>query len=200
LQILLDKLFREQGSQLQSRHELGMMITEHLGNNTSELDNDEVEIIRGALQLSEKHVRDIMTNIDEVFWLTPDTKMNGAKIDEIKANGWSRIPVLNRQKTTCFGVLLMKDLVDINFDQETLRTDDLPLYPTQIVGSMTALDTLFRKFIIGGVHLIPVERDDQIIGIATIEDLLEEIVGHEIEDETDRHKRRMRKAKLKSTK
>jgi metal transporter CNNM len=200
LQILLDKLFREQGSQLQSRHELGMMITEHLGNTTSELDNDEVEIIRGALQLSEKHVRDIMTNIDEVFWLTPDTKMNGAKIDEIKANGWSRIPVLNRQKTTCFGVLLMKDLVDINFDQETLRTDDLPLYPTQIVGSMTALDTLFRKFIIGGVHLIPVERDDQIIGIATIEDLLEEIVGHEIEDETDRHKRRIRKAKLKSTK
>lgn len=198
LQLLLDKLFHEQGSQLQSRHELGMMISEHLGNNTSELDNDEVEIIRGALQLSEKHVRDIMTPIDDVFWLTPDTKMNGAKIDEIKVNGWSRIPVLNRQRSTCFGVLLMKDLVDINFDQEALRTDDLPLYPTQIVGSMTALDTLFRKFIIGGVHLIPIERDDKIIGIVTIEDLLEEIVGHEIEDETDRTKRRRLRAKVKS--
>ncbi len=191
LQLLLDKLFSEQKTPLQSRHELGMMITEHLGNTGSELDNDEVEIIRGALQLSEKHVRDIMTPIENVFWLTPDTIMNGAKIDEIKANGWSRIPVLNRQQSTCFGVLLMKDLVDINFDEEHLRVDDLPLYPTQIVGSMTALDTLFRKFIFGGVHLIPIERDDRIVGIATIEDLLEEIVGHEIEDETDRHKRRL---------
>lgn len=192
LQLLLDKLFSEEKTPLQSRHELGIMISEHLGNTGSELDNDEVEIIRGALQLSEKHVRDIMTPIDQVFWLTPDTIMNGAKIDEIKANGWSRLPVLNRQQSTCFGVLLMKDLVDINFDEERLRADDLPLYPTQIVGSMTALDTLFRKFIFGGVHLIPVERDDRIVGIVTIEDLLEEIVGHEIEDETDRRKRRLR--------
>jgi len=192
LQLLLDKLFSEEKTPLQSRRELGIMISEHLGNTGSELDNDEVEIIRGALQLSEKHVRDIMTPIDEVFWLTPDTIMNGAKIDEIKANGWSRLPVLNRQRTTCFGVLLMKDLVDINFDEERLRADDLPLYPTQIVGSMTALDTLFRKFIFGGVHLIPIERDDRIVGIVTIEDLLEEIVGHEIEDETDRHKRHLK--------
>jgi len=192
LQLLLDKLFSEEKTPLQSRHELGIMISEHLGNTGSELDNDEVEIIRGALQLSEKHVRDIMTPIDQVFWLTPDTVMNGAKIDEIKANGWSRLPVLNRQRTTCFGVLLMKDLVDVNFDEERLRADDLPLYPTQIVGSMTALDTLFRKFIFGGVHLIPIERDDRIVGIVTIEDLLEEIVGHEIEDETDRHKRRLK--------
>jgi CBS domain containing-hemolysin-like protein len=59
----------------------------------------------------------------------------------------------------------------------------------QLVGSMTALDTLFRKFIGGGAHLIPVEKDDRIVGIVTIEDLLEEIVGHEIEDETDRKKR-----------
>ncbi len=199
LQLLLDHLFSEQKTELQSRHELGMMISEHLGNTGSELDSDEVEIIRGALQLSEKRVRDIMTGLHNVYWLTPDTKMNSAKIDEIKANGWSRIPVLNRQRTTCFGLLLMKDLVDINFGQKMMRVDDLPLYPTQVVGSMTALDTLFRKFIVGGVHLIPVERDDQIIGIATIEDLLEEIVGHEIEDETDRHKRGRRAQRQTST-
>jgi metal transporter CNNM len=195
LQLLLDKLFQQETTALQSRHELGIMISEHLGNNESELDNDEVEIIRGALQLSEKRVRDILRPLDEVYWLTPDTVLSPAKIDEIKANGWSRIPIFNRRRTTCFGVLLMKDLVDINFDEERLRADDLPLYPTHIVGSMTALDTLFRKFISGGAHLIPIERDDVIIGIATIEDLLEEIVGHEIEDETDRSKNRLTSTK-----
>ncbi len=190
LQLLLDKLFSAEASKLHSRRELGMIITEHLGNTGSELDPGEVEIIRGALQLSEKRARDIMTDIQKVYWLTPDTKIDAAKIDEIKTNGWSRIPIFNRQCTTCYGVLLMKDLVDINFDAEILRVGDLPLYTTQVVGSMTALDTIFRKFIIGGVHLMPIERDDKIIGIATIEDVLEEIVGHEIEDETDRHKRR----------
>lgn len=189
LQLLLDNLFGRQKSTLHTRHELGVMITEHLGHAESELDEDEVEIIRGALQLSEKRARDITTPMRKVFWLTPDTIIDGTQIDEIKARGWSRIPVLNKHRTTCYGILLMKDLVDINFDKNPVHVRDLPLYPTQVVGSMTALDTLFRKFITGGTHLIPVERDDKIIGIVTIEDLLEEIVGHEIEDETDRARR-----------
>jgi metal transporter CNNM len=191
LQLLLDRLFGKERSQLQSRHELGIMITEHLGRQESELDEDEVEIIRGALQLSEKRVRDIMLPIDKVFWLTPDTKLTQKKIDEIKSVGRSRIPVFNRRLTQCYGVLLMKELVDLDFDETEYRIDDLTLHPTQMVGSMTALDTMFRKFIGAKSHLIPVERDDEIVGIVTIEDLIEEIVGHEIEDETD-HAQKLR--------
>jgi metal transporter CNNM len=194
LQLLLDALFGEtESARLQTRRELGMMITEHLGDTESELDDDEIEIIRGALQLSEKRVRDIMTPLRGVYWMTPADHIDAKKIDEIKERGWSRIPILNKQHTACYGLLLMKDLVDINFDHEAVPVQDLPLYPVQLVGSMTALDTLFRKFITGGAHLIPVERDDRIVGIVTIEDLLEEIVGHEIEDETDRSRRKKAK-------
>ena len=189
LMLLLDKLFPRQRAKLQSRHELGLLITEHLTDESSELDEDEVEIMRGALSLSEKRVRDIMTDIRHTYWLPPDTLLDDAKIDEIKAQGFSRIPIFNQALTKCYGVLLMKDLVDIDFDDHTYRLDDMTLYPAQLVGSMTALDTMFRKFISAGTHLIPVEKDDHIIGIATIEDLLEEIVGHEIEDETDRQRR-----------
>jgi metal transporter CNNM len=53
---------------------------------------------------------------------------------------------------------------------------------------MTALDTLLRRFISTGAHPLPAEKDSRIVGIVTIEDVIEEIVGHEIEDETDRRK------------
>lgn len=192
LQLLLDKLFGKETYHLQSRRELGILISEHINSSESELDDDEVEIMRGALQLSEKRVRDIATDIRKVYWLTPETLIDADKIDEIKERGWSRIPVLNKQRTSCSGILLMKDLIDIDFDEQARRVEELPIYPTQVVGSMTALDTLFRKFINGGTHLFPVERDDKITGIVTIEDLLEEIVGHEIEDESDHVRRKAR--------
>jgi metal transporter CNNM len=190
LQLLLDQLFPHEHARLQSRRELGLMIAEHLGTKESELDEDEVEIIRGALQLSEKRVRDIMTDIRHTYWLTRDTDLDDAKIDELKVQGFSRIPIFNSQLTKCYGLLLMKDLVDVDFDDNAYQVDDMSLYPVQLVGSMTALDTMFRKFISAGTHLIPIEREDKIIGIVTIEDLIEEILGHEIEDETDRQKNR----------
>jgi metal transporter CNNM len=190
LQLLLDKLLGKELYPIQSRHELGILLGEHLKNEQSELDEDEVEIMQGALTLSEKRVRDIMTKIRNVYWLTPETIINADVIDEIKLKGFSRIPIFDTNLTRSNGVLLMKDLVDIDFDEIPQKLQDLPLYSSQIVGSMTALDTLFRKFIVSGTHLLPVERDDHIVGIVTIEDLLEEIVGHEIEDETDRLKQR----------
>ncbi len=197
LQLLLDNLFGQESHRLQSRSELGLVIAEHALSSDSELDDDEIEIMRGALNLSEKRVRDIMTAERSIYWLTPDTIIDDRRIDEIKEKGFSRIPIFNRQMTTCFGVMLMKDLVDINFDDQAQPVQDLPLYPAQVVGSMTALDTLFRRFINGGTHLIPVEQGDQIVGIVTIEDLLEEIVGHEIEDETDRTRRSNKKHRIR---
>ncbi len=196
LQLLLDRMFKHTSHNLHTRHELGLLVSEHLGAKNSELDEDEVEIIRGALQLSEKHVGSIITPIEKVYALEPQTIIDGTRIDDIKRNGHSRIPVFNAAKTICFGVLLIKELVDVDFDENPPRVDDLNLYPTQTVGAGTALDTMFRKFISAQTHLIPVEKDDVIIGIVTIEDLVEEIVGHEIEDESDRAKalaRRLRK-------
>lgn len=189
LQLLLDQLFSEQKAQLQTRRELGMIITEHLGRIESELDNDEIEIIRGALQLSEKHVSHIMLPIADVFWLTPDTTLTPARVIEIEQNGRSRIPILNETATQCYGLLLMKELVNVDFNTTLYKIADLPLHPVQLVGSRTALDTMLRKFIASSTHLVPVERRGKIVGIVTIEDLIEEIVGREIEDESDRRRK-----------
>ncbi len=187
LQVLLDKTLPAtlNVSPLQSRHELSMLMSEHLNDDSSELDDDEVEIMKGALLLSEKKVKDIMTSIKDTFFLDPSTKLNDEIIQQIKIMGYSRIPIINKQKNHCHGILIMKTLIDIDFDENELSIMELPLYPVKTVGSQTALDTLFRKFISQGTHLMPVEKEDRLIGIVTIEDLIEEIIGHEIEDESD---------------
>lgn len=186
LELLLDKILGHEINSLHSRLELGVMIDEHLEFTDSELDEDEVEIMRGALSLSEKRVRDIMTPIKRVYALQPSEVIDGNKIDEIKARSFSRMPVIDTAKKRCHGVLLMKDLVDMDFDESPQKVMDFKLYPTKAVGSMTALDTLFRKFIGNRTHLMPVEKRGKIVGVVTIEDLLEEIIGHEIIDEHDR--------------
>jgi len=185
LQLLLDKLFGRATSKLHSRRELGMIIADHVETSKSELDEDEVEIMRGALALSEKRVSDITTDIVNVYWLTPDTIIDAAQIDEIKEENWSRIPIFDTKLRKAYGTLLMKDLVDIDFDEQSYKVSELPLRRTEMVGSKTALDTMFRKFIAAKSHLMPVEKNGEIVGIVTIEDLIEEIIGHEIEDESD---------------
>lgn len=186
LQLILDRIVgRQDGKKLHSRHELGLLIGDHMGDSKSDLDEDEVEIIQGALQLSEKQVSEIMTSIHRVYWLTRETVVDNIKIDEIKIANWSRIPIFNQKLTTCYGILRMKDLVDIDFDEKSYKVSELKLHPTKMVGSRTALDTMFRKFIGARTHLMPVEKNDKIVGIITIEDLIEEIIGHEIIDESD---------------
>lgn len=185
-QLLLDKLFHRQAARLHSRRELGFIFTEHVANSGSELDGDEVEIIQNTLQLSEKRVAQIMTPIRQVFWL-PDTAMiTQNMLAIIIERNYSRIPVFNKSLTQCLGILLMKDLLAIEPSSLPTPVRKLPLYSTKLLGSRTVLDTLFRKFIAAKTHMMPVEKDDEIIGVVTIEDLLEEIIGHEIEDESDR--------------
>jgi metal transporter CNNM len=191
LELLLDKALGGEIQTLMSRSELGVLIAEHTKTNASELDDNEVEIMMGALKLSEKQVKSIMTPIEKTYWFTHNTKLTPKKIDEIKEKGYSRIPVFSKSLSTFYGTILMKDLVDINFDDNSISVSDLYLHAGDTVGSLVALDTLFRKFINTGNHLMPVERNDQIIGIVTIEDLLEEILQQEIVDETDRIRNRI---------
>jgi metal transporter CNNM len=183
----MDKLFgKDEKHRLHSRRELGMIIGEHLGEETaSELDEDEVEIIRGALQLSEKQVDSITTPIDEVYYLLVDDVIDDQKIEEITQKNRSRIPIFNAEKTICYGIVTMKEMVNVDFDEKPMPVSKMQLFPVKSVGSRTALDTLLRKFISAKTHMIPVEKNDEIIGIVTLEDLFEEIIGHELRDEAD---------------
>ena len=77
-------------------------------------------------------------------------------------------------------------MVDIDFDENPVPVMNFRLHKTRAIGSRTALDTMFHKLSVVRSHLVPVEQNDKIVGIITVEDLIEEIIGHEIQDETDR--------------
>lgn len=184
LQLLLDGLVGKSGVVLHTRHELGLIISEHTGPG-SELDEDEVEIVKHALLLSEKKVREIMTPVQHVYHLHDQSVIDPRAVDELKDQNWSRIPIFSQDGRSCKSFIMLKDLVDIDFDERSWPVAELPQHKAVTIGSMTALDTLFRKFIAAKRHMLIVEKDDTIAGIVTIEDLLEEIIGHEIEDESD---------------
>lgn len=185
LALLLDKYVGHEPHRLHTRAELGMLIDEHKVFDGSELDDDEVEIIQGALKLSEKIVKDIMQPISEVFWLSVNAVLDEATVDEITERGFSRVPIFDEKLDTCHGVLLMKDMVDMDFSTKPIPVRSFVLHRTKLIGSRTALDTMFRKLPSIHSHLFPIEQGGKIIGILTVEDLLEEIIGHEIADETD---------------
>ncbi len=191
LQLTLDKILPEDNSSTQSRRELGLIIGDHLMDKQSEIDQDEITIMIGALQLSNKTATDIMTPISNVYYLNLEDQLDGNKIDQIKKHNFSRIPILNKRLDTSPGILIMKNLVDINFDDNKYFVSDMKLHPASYIGPNMALDTLFRKFISIHSHLLIVIKQKRIIGIVTIEDLLEEIIGHEIEDESDIIKRNL---------
>jgi metal transporter CNNM len=184
LQLILDRWFGDEKRRLHSRHELSLIIGEHIKHDESELDDDEVEIIRGALQLSEKKVQTIMTPIEKTYYFYPATIIDAQKIDEIKQRGFSRIPIIDARREKCSGVILMKDLVDIDFAKQPRAIEEVKIHNAIGVGANTALDTMFRHFIGAHGHMMMVEKKNKIVGIVTIEDLIEEILGHEIEDET----------------
>lgn len=185
IQLFLDKIIGHHPHELQTRHELGLLLAEHDHQMASELDQDEVEIVRSALQLSEKTVGRIMRPITDVYWLKNTAMLDEKTVDEITKKGYSRVPIFDAALTQCYGVLLMKDMVDIDFDDEPRAVLDFVLHETELIGSRTALDTMFRKFMTIRSHLVPIERDGKVVGILTVEDLVEEILGHEIADETD---------------
>ncbi len=188
LQKLLDKLIGPEDERLHTRHELGLIIKEHHEENMSELDDDEVEIVQNALQLSEKRVKEIMTPLKDVYYILENESIDEKKIDELKVENWSRVPIFNTSKTKCDNFLVLKDLVDIDFDKRPYRLSEVKTHRAKTVGSMTALDTMFRKFISAKSHMMIVKKKNKIVGIVTIEDLIEEIIGHEIEDESDAEK------------
>ncbi|XP_055950775.1 unextended protein-like [Argiope bruennichi] len=162
----------------------------------NDLQNEEVDIISGALELTKKTVADVMTKINDVFMVPITSVLDFETVSEIIKQGYSRIPVYDGDRSNVVALLNIKDLAFVDPDTQTpLRTlCEFYNHPVNFVFEDTTLDVMLNEFKKGRSHLSLVRRVNneedgdpfyELLGIVTLEDVIEEIIQSEIIDETD---------------
>ena len=148
------------------------------------LAGDEYAMLMRVLGVSDTQVRDIMVPRSHMVVL-PNDDPPDALLKTIIESGHSRFPVIGEDRDEVKGILLAKDLLKhFSENHETLEIEQL-LRPAIFIPESKRLNTLLAQFRESHNHMaIVVDEYGGVSGLATIEDVLEQIVG-EIDDEHD---------------
>lgn len=189
---LLDKLLGEDHGTTYKKAGLKTLVTLHktLGTSPDErLNQDEVTIISAVLDLKDKPVGSIMTPMNDVFTMSADTVLNEKMMDTILSAGYSRIPIYAPDNTRNFvGMLLVKMLITYD-PEDALRVRDFALATLPETRPETSCLDIVNFFQEGKSHMVLVSdfpgEPYGAIGVVTLEDVIEELIGEEIIDESD---------------
>jgi CBS domain containing-hemolysin-like protein len=149
--------------------------------------DDERRMIQSVFDLGDTAAREIMVPRTEMVWIESD-KSAGQATSLAVRSGHSRIPVIGENVDDVVGVVYLKDLVQqtyysTNGGRDTKVAD--VMRAAVFVPDSKPLDALLREMQRDRNHMaLLVDEYGAIAGLATIEDVLEEIVG-EIADEYD---------------
>lgn len=151
---------------------------------TSEEEFDEDKgILEGIINFGSTSVDQIMTPRIDVVAIEQDSDYKKA-IQTVTESGYSRIPVYSDTFDNILGILYVKDLLPHIDKPESFNWKSL-LRPPYFVPENKKIDDLLKEFQQTKVHMaIVVDEYGGTSGIATLEDILEEIVG-DITDEFD---------------
>jgi len=146
----------------------------------------EEQSITNILLLDTKTVEDIMTPRTVVFSMPGDLTVAEARE---KYPDWphSRIPVYDEDPEDVIGVVYRRLVLEALADgRDNLKLSDI-MRPVRFVIETITLDKLLVKFLGSRLHLcVVLDEYGGVAGVVTLEDVLEEILGSEIVDETDR--------------
>jgi putative hemolysin len=173
-----------------TRDELSLLIESEPETDKPQISADEREMIANVFELSEYTVRELMVPLSEVTALPEDTDLAEAA-REVADKQHSRMPIYRSRVDDVVGVVHVFDLLsaasDLAKDRDAApRTVASMAHPPIYVPETMAASELLRELQAKGQHLaIVVDEYGGAVGIVTIEDLLEIIVG-DIDDEYDR--------------
>jgi magnesium and cobalt transporter len=158
-----------------------------VGEERGTLDAGEKELIHNIFEMTDKRAGNIMTPLADVF-MVPATLPYGELLAQFRRYRRSRIPVYEEERRNIVGVLYFKELLRPAAEGAEVAWEAL-LKPPFVVPASKKLPLLLREFQKLKVHLaLVVDEFGEIVGIVTLEDVLEELFG-EIREEHDREEK-----------
>ena len=177
---LLAKLIRPVAEEPQIEEELMTMIDE--AQTEGDIEEDEGELIRSAIEFNDQNAEDIMTPRVDVTAIE-DTATPDEAADLFRKTWYSRIPVYHEDLDHIVGILNEKDFYKMTHDGCS-RITDIMKEPVFAPATLS-ISNLLKLFRTSQSHLvILLDEFGGTQGIVTMEDVLEELVG-EIYDEHD---------------
>jgi len=148
------------------------------------ISTDQATFLSNVFRLREKTVRECMLPIEKVDALeisTPREEM----FEKVRSWGYTRIPVYEKDRSSIVGILNTKNLFYMLSLSPTLVVLEDALYMPNYIDPDETIAIALRKFQKTRRHMAMVrDRAGTVLGMITLEDVLEEIVG-DIEDEAD---------------
>lgn len=188
---LLHKLFKIKDENLLSKQEILEQIddavnvetiTEDEEDKEKLFENDEKEIISAVMCFDERKVSSIYTPLDKVI----SFDINGLTVDKINNNlsniVYSRVPIYEKEKDNIIGILVLRTyfqeyVLDPHLSIPSILEQPIFIYQDEM------LDDAFSKMNTNKNHLAIVKnRDEKVIGIISMDDVLEEVVDDIDED------------------
>ena len=152
------------------------------------LEEDDRELIHSIFEWGDTVVREVMVPRTDMDTLDADVGIPEAMAEFLRT-GHSRMPVVGKDADDVFGVLYLRDVARLSFEQplELAATTARDLARTaEFVPESKKADDTLRQMQRNSIHLaLVVDEYGGIAGLVTLEDLIEELVG-EISDEYDR--------------
>lgn len=166
---------------LVSEEEVRYLVSE--GAEKGVFDDTEKEFIHSVFDFADTSVREVMTPRTEIHALEVQTSAAEA-LRRMIESGFSRMPVYEEDLDHIVGIVHIKELLRAREQGQPASLRNF-LHPAYFVPDSMQISHLLRELQVRRFHMaIVVNEFGTVVGIATIEDIMEEIVG-EIRDEYD---------------
>lgn len=170
-----------------------LMITEeeiksyiNVGEAEGVIEEEEREMIHSIIEFGDTTAKEVMTPRTSIFMLDAESTIDEVW-DEIIDSGYSRIPVYGEDLDEILGILYVKDLMTLAKEGTTNIPLKNILREAYFVPDTKSIVEILDEFRNKQVHMaVVLDEYGGTVGLATIEDLIEEIIG-EIKDEYDLH-------------
>ena len=154
-----------------------------IGQQAGYIEEDERRLIQRAFVLNDRTAADIMTPLKNVIGLAQEQSIADAA-QVLRQAIYSRYPVFGKDHDEILGIVMIRDLLEAAAEQQGDDPIRSVARPAFFVSSTMRCDDLLIAFRNRHMHLAIVRDNRHTVGVVSLEDVLEELVG-EIEDERD---------------